>query len=259
VELKSRVGIVTGGAGNLGSACARRMAAEGACVVVSDLPGSDGKKVVDGIVEAGGQAITHEGDISAEPDVIEMVGAAVRQYGRLDVLVNVAAAMNLVQRDRGLDAMDPESWDRMMAVNVRGPMLGCRHAIPAMLSGGGGSIINFASTAAFVGDMGLIAYSTTKAALLGLTRSVATTYGKQGIRCNAVAPGSVWSEETKAQMGEEQLERMVRTRLTPRLGVPDDIAHMVVYLASDKATYITGQTFQVDGGGTAHQPWVGTR
>jgi NAD(P)-dependent dehydrogenase (short-subunit alcohol dehydrogenase family) len=259
MQLEGKVAIVTGGAGNLGSACARLLAIEGAVVIVSDLPGVDVKSVVDDIVQSGGQAIGHQGDVSHEPDVIDMVGTSLSEHGRLDVLINVAAAMSLVVRDEGLDTMSVDTWDRVMAVNVRGPMLSCKHAIPAMLSQGAGSIVNFASTAAFVGDDGRIAYATSKAALLGFTRSIATTYGKEGIRCNAVAPGSVWSEATKAHMGHEQLDLMNRTRLTPRLGVPDDIAHMVVYLASDKSTYITGQTFLVDGGGTAHQPWVRVR
>jgi NAD(P)-dependent dehydrogenase (short-subunit alcohol dehydrogenase family) len=259
MELTGKVALVTGAAGNLGSACARRLAAEGAAVVVSDISGSGVKRVVDDIVNEGGEAVIHEGDVSEERDVVDMVDAGVRRYGRLDILVNVAAAMDLVARDRDLASMDTETWDRMMTVNVRGPMLACRQAIPVMLSQGGGSIINFASTAAFVGDLGLIAYSTSKAALLGLTRSIATSYGKQGVRCNAVAPGSVWNEDIRGRMGEELLDLMERTRLTPRLGVPDDIAHMVVYLASDKSAYVTGQTLLVDGGGSAHQPWVGAR
>jgi NAD(P)-dependent dehydrogenase (short-subunit alcohol dehydrogenase family) len=259
MELKGKVALVTGAAGNLGSACARRLAAEGAAVVVSDISGSGVKRVADDIVNEGGDAVIHEGDVSEERDVIDMVDAGVRRYGRLDVLVNVAAAMDLVARDRDLASMDTDTWDRIMTVNVRGPMLACRQAIPVMLSQGGGSIINFSSTAALAGDLGLIAYSTSKAALLGLTRSIATSYGKQGVRCNAVAPGSVWNEDIRGRMGEELLDLMERTRLTPRLGVPDDIAHTVVYLASDKSAYVTGQTFLVDGGGSAHQPWVGSR
>jgi NAD(P)-dependent dehydrogenase (short-subunit alcohol dehydrogenase family) len=259
VELTGKVAIVAGAAGNLGSACARRLAAEGAAVVVSDVTGSGVKRIVDDIVDAGGEAATHEGDVSQERDVAGMVESGVLRYGRLDVLVNVAAAMDLVAGDGDLASMDTETWDRVMAVNVRGPMLTCRQAVPVMLSQGGGSIINFASTAAFVGDIGRIAYSTSKAALLGLTRSIATTYGKHGIRCNAVAPGSVWNDDIRGRMGEDMLDLMERTRLTPRLGVPDDIAHMVVYLASDKSAYVTGQTLLVDGGGSAHQPWVGAR
>ena len=143
MQLEGKVAIVTGGAGNLGSACARQLASEGAAVIVSDLPGTGVKSVVDEIVERGGQAIGHDGDVSQEKDIIDMVGTSLRQHGRLDVLVNVAAAMSLVARDDGLDTMSVDTWDRVMAVNVRGPMLGCKYAIPAMLSHGAGSIVNF--------------------------------------------------------------------------------------------------------------------
>ena len=259
MELAGKAIIVTGGAGNLGSACAREAARQGAMVLVTDLSGTRVAAVVSDIQESGGKAIAHEGDVSVEADVVAMVEAIKARYGRIDVLVNVAAAMQHVQGDRALESMTVEHWDRMMAVNLRGAMLCCKHVLPAMLAQGAGSIINFGSTAAILGDVGLIAYSTTKAALLGFTRAVATTYGKQGIRCNAVCPGSVWAEETKARMGSEMLDLMERTRMTPRLGIPQDIAHMVVFLASDKASYVTGQTFVVDGGGTAHQPWVRVR
>lgn len=255
MELEGKVVIVTGGAGNLGSACAREIGRQGGKVVVTDVPGSNVAGIVADITGAGGRAVGHEGDISVDADVRAMVEAA-GALGGVDVLVNVAAAPRLGPKDRSLEVMTIENWDRTMAVNLRGAMLCCKHAVPVMRERGAGSIINFGSTAAILGDEGLIAYSTTKAALLGFTRSIATTYGKEGIRCNAICPGAVWSEHSKTQMGAERLERMERTRLTPRLGVPDDIAHMVVFLASDKSTYVTGQTFVVDGGGTAHQPWV---
>lgn len=254
--LAGKVVIITGAGGNLGSACAREAARQGANVVASDLPGTRLAEVVAEIRREGGAAVRHEGDISQEADVIAMVAAAVETFGGVDALVNVAAAMRHIELDRDLEVMTVETWDRVMSVNLRGAMLCCKHALPPMLARGGGAIVNFGSTAGILGDVGLIAYSTTKAGLVGFTRAVATTYGKQGIRCNAVCPGSVWSQETQDKMGPETLEFMARTRLTPRLGEPDDIAHMVVFLCSEKATYITGQTFVVDGGGTAHQPWV---
>lgn len=257
MELEGKVAVITGAAGNLGSACARRLAIEGAAVVVADRPGTGVDGVVKEITQAGGRATGYEGDVSHEPDVEAMIACATGEFGRLDSLVNVAATVR--DSDRVLDKMDIELWDHIMAVNVRGSMLSCKHAIPAMLPHGGGSIINFTSTAAFFGDTTRIAYATSKAALLGLTRSVATAYGKQGIRCNAIAPHGVWAEATKARFGEEWLDLVERTLVTPRLGVPDDIAHMVVYLASHKAEFVTGQTLFVDGGGTVHQPWVGAR
>jgi NAD(P)-dependent dehydrogenase (short-subunit alcohol dehydrogenase family) len=256
VELDGKAVIVTGGAGNIGSACVRRLASEGAAIVVADLPEADVKNLVDEVADVGGRAIGHEGDISDEPYVMDLIGACLRQFGRIDALINVAAAIRRTREDRDLTTMSMEFWDHVMRVNVGGPMLTSKHAIPAMLSQGGGSIVNFTSTAAFAGDYGLIAYSTSKAALLGLSRSVATTYGRQGIRCNTIAPSGVWPEATLAMMGEERRKLMEDCPLTPRLGVPDDVAHMVVYLASDKASYITGQTLFVDGGGLAHQPWV---
>jgi NAD(P)-dependent dehydrogenase (short-subunit alcohol dehydrogenase family) len=256
VELDGKVVIVTGGAGNIGSACVRRLAGEGAAVVVADLPEASVKQLVDEVTEEGGRAIGHEGDISDEQSVTDLIGGCLRQLGRIDGLINVAAAIRQTREDRDLTSMSWDFWDHIMKVNVGGPMLTCKHAIPAMLSQGGGSIVNFTSTAAFAGDHGLIAYSTSKAALLGLSRSIATTYGRQGIRCNTVAPSGVWPEATLAMMGKERRELMEQCPLTPRLGVPDDVAHMVVYLASDKSGYITGQTLFVDGGGLAHQPWV---
>lgn len=259
MDLVGKVVIVTGAGGNLGSECAREIARQGGKVIASDLPGSKVREVAAEIEEAGGNAVAHEGDISQDADVAAMVACARDGFGTVDVLVNVAAAMRLGERERSLEAMTIEHWDHTMAVNLRGAMLCCKHAVPLMREQKAGSIINFGSTAAILGDEGLIAYSTTKAALLGFTRAIATTYGKEGIRCNAICPGSVWSKEAHAKMGADRLDLMERTRLTPRLGIPSDIAHMVVFLASDKAEYITGQTFIVDGGGTAHQPWVRVR
>jgi NAD(P)-dependent dehydrogenase (short-subunit alcohol dehydrogenase family) len=249
------VAIITGAAGNIGSVCAKRAAAEGALVVASDLPGSRVTDIVAEIVTAGGVAVVHQGDVSEERDVVAMVQTAVGEYGGVDALVNVAAALELTARDGDIADMDVGLWDRTMAVNLRGPMLGCKHTVPIMVERGGGSIVNFASTAAFLADRRRVAYASSKAAVLGLTRGVATTYGKRGIRCNAVAPGAIWSDAGEERVGSRST--VEATRLTPRLGIPDDIAHMVVYLCSDKSTYVTGQTFLVDGGGTVHQPWVG--
>lgn len=258
MELANKVMIVTGAAGNLGSSCAREAARAGAKVVAVDLPNSPLDRVIGEIRAAGGEAIAQTGDVSEERDVIAITEAARREYGGIDALANVAAAMSEIEHDWNLETLPIASWDRAMAINLRGSMLCAKYSIPSMLERGGGAIVNFGSTAGIRGDMGLFAYSTSKSGLLGLTLALATAYGKRGIRCNAVSPGSVWTEETKAGLGD-RLDMMTRTRTTARLGKSEDIGHTVVFLCSDKAGYITGQNIVVDGGGTSHQPWVGMR
>lgn len=254
--LAGKIAVVTGAAGNLGSATARELAAEGASVVASDLPGERLESVVQAITANGGKAISHPADLSSEAEIAGLVARAKREFGGLDLLANVAAMMGGIENDRDLLAMDAAYWDKAMAVNLRGAMLACKHAIPEMLARGGGAIVTFGSTAGQMGDIGLFAYSATKAALASLARTIATTYGKQNIRANCVCPGSVWPEAWQAGMTPAFLAKAENTRLTPRLGVPEDIGAMVAFLLSEKAGYVTGQTIMVDGGGTVHQPWV---
>src|SRR3954465_5959528 len=144
-----------------------------------------------------------------------------------------------------------------MAVNLRGPMLGCRHAIPAMLERGGGAIVNTASAAAFYGSRGLLAYGTSKAGVVALTQYVATAYSDRGIRCNAVAPGVVVPGDAQEALGGpmgDRLRRYTEGHLVGRLGLPEEIAAAVAYLASDDAAFVTGTVLRVDGGLTAHDP-----
>jgi len=257
--LEGKVAVVTGAAGNLGSACARVIAAEGAKVVVTDLPGAGLDKVAGELRDAGGDVAVHAADLASESEIEGLMQAAKDAYGGIDALVNVAAFMAGMDQDQDLLSMDPGYWDRAMAINVRGTMLASKHAIPSMLERGGGAIVTFGSTAGTRGDVGLFAYSATKAALASLARSIAATYGKQGIRANCLCPGNVWTEETRNGMPPDMLDMMARTRLTPRMGLPEDIGNMAAFLISDKAEYVTGQTIMVDGGGTSHQPWVRMR
>ena len=254
--LEGKSVVVTGAAGNLGSACARVIAAEGARVLATDLAGSALEDVADRIREEGGDIIVQAADLASESDIADLMKTAVEKRSGIDALVNVAALMEGIQNDRDLRDMDAGYWDQAMAINVRGTMLACKHAIPPMLGRGGGAIVTFGSTAGTRGDIGLFAYSATKAALASLARSIAATYGKQGIRANCLCPGNVWTDATKEVMPEDMLDMMARTRLTPRMGIPDDIGNMAAFLISDRAEYVTGQTIMVDGGGTSHQPWV---
>ena len=252
-----KVAIVTGGGGNIGRATARLLASEGASVTVSDLDGDAAGKVVAEIEADGGTARAQATDVT-DPDAVEaMVRDTVAAYGGLDVLHNNAAAIALNGKDQDIVTMDIATWKQVLDVNLTGPMLGCRFAIPAMLERGGGSIVNTASAAAFYGSKSLAAYGTSKAGVVALTRSVATAYGDRGIRCNAVAPGVVVGQAMQDALGGpmgDRLRRYTESHPIGRLGYPEEIAGAVAYLASDAAAFITGETLRIDGGMTAHGP-----
>ncbi len=206
--------------------------------------------------EAGGPAHPFRADVTVEEDVAAMVESAVSRWGRLDVLHNNAGTtdVDLVGADGDITAMPIELWDHMMAVNLRGPMLGCKHAIPHLLRRGGGSIVNTSSLSAAAGDLRYSAYGSAKGGLNSFTRYVATMYGKQGVRCNAVAPGLVATERAREHFDPELLAIYEGNHLTPHLGSPEDVAEVVAFLASDAAAYVTGQVVAVDGGLFSHLP-----
>ncbi|HEY3671270.1 MAG TPA: glucose 1-dehydrogenase [Acidimicrobiia bacterium] len=252
-----RVAIVTGGGGNIGRATARLLATEGASVTVADLSGDAAARVVAEIEGDGGTARAQSTDVTDPAAVEAMVRDTVAAYGGLDVLHNNAAAIALNGRDQDVVTMDLDTWNRVIDVNLTGPMLGCRFAIPAMLERGGGAIVNTASAAAFYGSKSLAAYGTSKAGLVALTRYVATAYGDRGVRCNAVAPGVVVDQATQEALGGpmgDRLRRYTTSHLVGRLGYPEEIAAAVAYLASDDGAFVTGETLRVDGGMTAHSP-----
>ncbi|MCH2170869.1 SDR family oxidoreductase [Myxococcota bacterium] len=254
--LEGRVAIVTGAASGIGLASARALAAAGARVVIADLNGEGARRVASEIGGAGGTAIAVEVDVGNEGEVRAMVEAAVESFGGLDILHNNAAEVSadIMGRDLEIDQMDTDVWDRVMVVNLRGPMLGCKYAIRAMLEGGRGSIIHTSSASALTGDLGRPAYAASKEGLHSLTRNVATQYGKRGIRCNAIAPGVIETPALARNVPQEQIDAYLSHHLTPRLGRPEDIADAVVFLASDQSAFITGQVLCVDGGLLSHHP-----
>jgi NAD(P)-dependent dehydrogenase (short-subunit alcohol dehydrogenase family) len=254
-RLDGKIAIITGAASGIGRATARRLAAEGASTVVADLDAAGAKLVADEIAAAGGEATAVQADLGNNDSVRAMVEAAVTAYGGLDILHNNAAATRLAAtKDLPVSAADPDVWDETLRVNLRGAMVAIQAAAPHMIARGGGSVINTASGAGLAGDLRNPAYGASKAALISLTRYVATEFGKQGIRCNAISPGFI---VIPGKTGRKAVEAtMLRHHLTPRLGRPEDIAALVVFLASDESAFITGQNICVDGGMTAHQPYV---
>lgn len=240
--------VVTGAGSGIGRASATRFAAEGGAVLVADIDLAGAEETVAGITAAGGRALALRVDVS-EPDQVEaMIARAVAEFGSLDVLHNNAywGPINTPIVDISLD-----DWRRTVDVTLGGVFLGCRVAIPVMIANGGGVIVNMASTAAVLGSPRYAAYAAAKGGVISLTRSIAYDYGREGIRINAVAPGLIETPATVPVLAapgrREQLEAL---SLVGRFGQPADIAAIVTFLASAEAEYITGQTYNVDGGRT---------
>jgi NAD(P)-dependent dehydrogenase (short-subunit alcohol dehydrogenase family) len=255
-RLAGKTAIVTGAASGIGRATAEAMAREGANVVVADINGPGADEVASAIKAAGGTAMSSATDISDEGEVAAMVERAVDSFGALHVLHNNAALTDAAVHARDLTVvdLDVETWDRSMAVNVRGAMFGCKHAVPRMIEAGGGSIINTASNQALSGDLSQTAYAAAKGAVVTLTMSVATAFGKQNVRCNAISPGAIMTPSLIAACPPEIIEVIEQSNLVPRTGRAEDIANLAVFLASDESSFITGQVIRCDGGQLSHLP-----
>ena len=252
-SLDGKVALVTGAAGGLGAATARLLAEAGATVVIADINRTGAEEVATEINAAGGAAFGHCVDVSEEDDVRRLMDEIGQSFGQLDVLDNNAALVGAGNQDLDVATMDVAVWDRMFAINVRGPMLMTKHALPLMIQGGGGSIINIASSAAGWGDARSTAYGTSKAAIVGFTRYVAMQYLHDNVRCNAISPGMIGSETAKEIWDQSGLTETVAVRLL-RFGEPLDIARGVLFLASEQSDFMTGQLLKVDGGFSAGSP-----
>ncbi|MNW37100.1 4-formylbenzenesulfonate dehydrogenase TsaC1/TsaC2 [compost metagenome] len=253
MKLQGKTAVVTGSAAGVGKAIAELYAQQGANVVVADLNGEAVLETVEGISKAGGIAVGVIANVTREEDTQMMINKAVTEFGTIDILVNNAGIMDGF---RLVETVTDDLWERVLAVNLTGPMRTIRASLPHMLENGGGVIINIASTAGISGGKGGTAYTASKHGVVGLTKNVGYMYAKSGIRCNAIAPGGV--RTTIAQtMGQVDMNGMQVFREgagTQRSEAvePFEIANVALFLASSESHFVNGAVIAADGGWTAY-------
>ena len=248
-RLAGKAGIVAGGGHGIGAATARRLAAEGASVIVGDLDLAAADRVVAEIDKAGGTARAVAFDLAEAASIARLVDAAVAAFGGLDYLH--ANALYASPQDSDLLEIPLAEFDRTIAVNLKGYVLLTRSALPHLLARGGGAIIYMSSAASLVGGVQHAAYSIAKAGLNGVTRHVAARWGRDGVRANAIAPGLVLTGTVRRNVPAEFQALALQRSPSPRLGTPEDIAALVAHLVSDDGAWINGQVISADGGYTA--------
>jgi len=255
--LAGKVAVVTGGASGIGRATAELLAAQGAAVMIVDLDESNAGAAADAIAASGGRALALCADMREEGQVQAAIEATVAHFGGVDLLDNTVSynAPEQTGADGEIHEMDAAIWNRALEINLRGPMLAAKYCIPQMLKRGGGAIVNISSTAGILSLGTVPAYAASKAAVHSLSQSIATAYGRRGIRCNTIAPGFIDTPTTR-NMGDQFFQMTLDNNVLPYLGQPDDIAQAALFLLSDAARYITGQLLAVDGGQTIHLPVV---
>jgi 3-oxoacyl-[acyl-carrier protein] reductase len=252
-RLEGRVAIVTGGGHGIGKAYAQRLASEGAKIVIAEIDEKAALAVAAELKAAGHEALGIRTDVSDTASTQAMAAAAIERFGRIDVLVNNAAIFATVPMSRSpFDKITVDEWDRMMTVNLRGSWLASCAVIPQMRKQAYGKIINISSGTALKGSPSRIHYVTSKAGILGFTKTLANEVGKDNICVNCVAPGSTLSEEDPDEDIVKMRSAATATRALKRVQKPEDLTGAVVFFASADSDFITGQTLVVDGGSCMH-------
>ncbi|MGK2941588.1 MAG: SDR family NAD(P)-dependent oxidoreductase [Immundisolibacter sp.] len=246
-RFNGRSAIVTGAASGMGQATALRLAAEGACVCLADVDEAGNQKTLASIRAVGGEAFACQCDVTDEASVVAMAVRTEQAYGPVRILFNNAG---IEDHDGNSDELSVDNWDRIQAVNTRGVFLVAKHAIQSMLRGGGGVITSTSSIGGLIGGPGLHSYSASKGAVISLTRALAVTYARQGIRANAICPGLVLTPMVE-RIGPQFLQMALGMTPLGRGAEPSEVANLVAFLSSDEAGFITGSIIPIDGGFTA--------
>ena len=253
MRLEGKVALITGAGSGMGRLAAQVFSREGARVVLADVSQDAGEAAASDVERSGGKAVFVAADVSRERDVQTAVRRGVEAFGRLDVVYNNAGIFPA--DDGSVVDVAEEVWDRVMAVNLKGIYLCCKHAIPELLRGGGGSVINVASFVALVGcTVPQDAYTASKGGVIALTKSLAVQFGPKHVRTNAIAPGPIETPLLMSWLLTNPAEKKKRLDRIPagRFGRPDDIVNMALYLASDEAAWVNGAVMVVDGGITSN-------
>ncbi|WP_297833490.1 SDR family NAD(P)-dependent oxidoreductase [Pseudomonas sp.] len=256
-RLKGKVAVITGAGSGIGRISAQTFAREGAQVVVTDLYAASAEEVARSINEAGGSALALKVDVGVEADLKHMIDSTIDHFGRIDVLFNNAVSKNpATARDVDFIDFNEALFHTNMRVNVLGGVLACKWALPHMLAQGSGSIIFTSSTSSIAGEVAQFSYGASKAAVNWYTQTIAATFGKRGVRCNAILPGVIRTPALEGWANEAMTQAFLDIQNVPRLGEPEDIAAMALFLASDESAYVNGALMRVDGGMSCATPMV---
>jgi 2-keto-3-deoxy-L-fuconate dehydrogenase len=243
-DLTNKSAVVTGGGSGIGEAIALLFGRQGARVAVLDVDEAGAHRVAEAIVKAGGKADAQRCDVSSAADTLAAMAAVEKAAGRIDILANIAGIAHVGTIETTTEA----DFDRIYRVNVKGMFLGIQAALPIILKGGGGVILNMASIAALIGIPERFAYMTSKGAVLSMTRSIATDYMTKNVRCNCICPADGYLKSAYPGREQEMFQKLSAYQPLGRMGTPEEVAQMALYLCSDEASFITGQAFPIDGG-----------
>lgn len=247
-RLDGKVVIAVGAAVGSGPGCARRMALEGADLIVADLDSGAAEATAAKIRDEGGKASAEKVDVRDEESVAELMDRVAEQHGKIDGLHNDMSSYRFAERDTHIVDLDTETWEDVLQTGLRGYMYTTKHSVPHMAGGGGGAIVNVSSITAWSAQPMNPAYAVAKGGVLSLTASVVASYGKYGIRCNAICGGFTVNESTDRKFTDEFREMVLAHIPYTRLGTPDDLGRLAAFLLSEDSDYISGQVISVDGG-----------